>query len=336
MFTSEKIPPADRNAEEDIRMMVRAARLYYEQNQMQAAVAVQLGVSRPTVSRLLARAQEKGIVEVRIHDPLSAEVELSTRLRDVLGLEAVVVVPGLANSPELLRRRLGSAAARYLRDTMTSDDILGVGWGRTLLEVAAACTSLPDGLRLVPLLGGMGQVSPSFQVHEIMRRFGECGTLSWSVLYVPAVVDEREARLALLRSRDVKQIASEWNVLTAAVVGIGDVDLDSDVRHLFDGYLSDAGRAAMRRAGAIGDVCMRFFTAAGEPVPEAMPGVIGIEAGTIRSTPRVIAVAGGVSKIPAIIGAARGRYIKSLITDEATAKAILERQQSSEFDDLDS
>jgi deoxyribonucleoside regulator len=311
--------------ESDSRMMVRAARLYYEEGQMQATVAAQLGISRPTVSRLLARAREQGIVEIRIHDPESAEAQLSEGLRERLNLEDVVVVPGLATSPELLRRRLGAAAARYLRETLTANDILGVGWGRTLINVASASTVLPDGLRLVPLLGGMGQVSPSFQVHEITRRFAECGNIAWGALYVPAVVDELEAHRALMRSRDVRKVSAEWHALTAAIVGIGDIDLDGDVRNLFDDYLNDDSRAAMRRAGAIGDVCMRFFTVDGRPVTEAIPGVIGIDTRTIVHTPRVIGVAGGVSKVQAIIGAARGGYIKVLITDETTARSILSK-----------
>jgi len=45
-------------------LVVTAAILYYQQDRSQEQIARELGVSRPTVSRLLARARERGAVLV--------------------------------------------------------------------------------------------------------------------------------------------------------------------------------------------------------------------------------------------------------------------------------
>jgi dihydroxyacetone kinase-like protein len=39
----------------------------------------------------------------------------------------------------------------------------------------------------------------------------------------------------------------------------------------------------------------------------------------------VIAIAGGSDKVSAILGAIRGGYVKTLITDTVTARAVLEQ-----------
>jgi len=51
--------------------------------------------------------------------------------------------------------------------------------------------------------------------------------------------------------------------------------------------------------------------------------VIGIDLETLKNIPEVIAIAGGSEKVRAVLGALRGGYIKTLITDIVTARAVL-------------
>jgi DNA-binding transcriptional regulator LsrR (DeoR family) len=57
----------------DFEQLVQASRLYYELGETQNAIAEQLGVTRPQVSRLLKRARAEGIVEIRIVDGTSCD-----------------------------------------------------------------------------------------------------------------------------------------------------------------------------------------------------------------------------------------------------------------------
>ena len=118
--------------QDEIRQMVTAARLYYENNRTQAEIAQDLGISRPTVSRLLQHAIEEGIVHIQISDPFANNEELAAGLCSATGLEKAIVVPGESTNSEIVRHRIALAAARFLGETLTSNDILGVGWGRTL------------------------------------------------------------------------------------------------------------------------------------------------------------------------------------------------------------
>ena len=52
---------------DDIRLIVKIAQLYYEQDMTQAQIARELGIYRTTISRLLKRCRDQGIVTIAIN-----------------------------------------------------------------------------------------------------------------------------------------------------------------------------------------------------------------------------------------------------------------------------
>src|SRR4029077_19998306 len=111
----------------DFGQLVRASRLYYELGETQNAIAEQLGVTRPQVSRLLKRARAEGIVEIRIVDRTSAESPAGDALRRTFGLDAVHLAPTIAGPEDLTRRMVGRLAAEVLRGTLRTGAAIGVG-----------------------------------------------------------------------------------------------------------------------------------------------------------------------------------------------------------------
>ena len=82
-------------------------------------------------------------------------------------------------------------------------------------------------------------------------------------------------------------------------------------------------------AGAVGDVCQRFFDSAGNLVPSDLDDrVVGIDADTLRKVARRIGIAGGESKHTAIHAAISGGWVNVLITDTGTAAALLQLERS--------
>ena len=61
-------------------LLVKVAKLYYEEDMGQEAIAKSIGLSRPYISRLLAEAKEMGIIQFRIIDPLKGESDLERKL----------------------------------------------------------------------------------------------------------------------------------------------------------------------------------------------------------------------------------------------------------------
>lgn len=64
------------------------ARRYYLQGRTRIQVADELGISRIKVARELGEAIASGMVEIKIHDPGSIDVELSSALQTRFGTPA--------------------------------------------------------------------------------------------------------------------------------------------------------------------------------------------------------------------------------------------------------
>ena len=309
-------------------LLLQISRLYYEANQTQDEIAGALSLSRPKVSRLLRQAREHGIVQITIHDPFSGDHALEQRLAATFRLASVVVVPSEPNETDaVISRRLGQAASRYLAKTIKDGDILGVGWGRTLHQVASALepTSLKTPPLVVPLVGGLGQIAPSFQVNELAQKLASAFGGVATSLYAPAILESQTALAALTAQSDVRRIIEQWKKINVALVGIGNLDFHSEVQVLFVGYLRPRDQKRLIEAGAVGDICMRFFDDAGHASPPAVPAILGIDLPQLARIERVIAVASGANKVDAVLGALRGGYIKTLITDATLAHGIFER-----------
>jgi len=310
---------------QDQQLMLRAARLYYQDNSTQEQVARALHMSRPQVSRLLQLARHEGIVQIKIVDPTSTHSALENQLLTAFHLTEVIVVNAESQASDTTRRRIGQAAARYLERILQNGDTVGMGWGRTLYEVVNALEPKRKArIRVVPLIGGLGQIAPVFQVHDLTRACAEAFGGTWQNFYVPALVESDKIAASLLRSVDVKQVAQQWQSLAVALVGIGNVAFEAEMQMLFADYLNDETQARLRAAHAVGDIGVRFFDAHGKLCPDVLRGVVGIELKQLKHARRVVGVAGGAEKAEAILGALRGHFVNVLVTDEAAARRVLE------------
>ena len=309
---------------EEWQMILRAARLYYEDYLTQQQIADELGVSRPTVSRLLTQARREGIVQITIKDPFARSEELETLLAKAFNLKRVVLVAGEGLSGELLRRRLGFATAEYLQHALREESKLGIGWGRTLHSVVEALdVQQPLGIQVVPLIGGLGQISASFQVNDLARRLAEAFGGTWQPFYVPAFVADPVALEALLHVADVEAVLRSWPHVDTALVGIGHFAFQQQSSMLFSSYIAADVLQKLELCGAVGDLCGRFFDARGQQC-FVERGIIGISLEQLRTLEQVIGVAGGAEKVAAILGALRGGHINVLVTDTVTAQAVLD------------
>jgi DNA-binding transcriptional regulator LsrR (DeoR family) len=313
---------------QELRLMLQAARLYYQDSLRQQDVAKELGVSRPTVSRLLAQARQEGIVQIAVLDPFATFEDLEGRLAEAFHLRQAVVVAGEGTSGDLLRRRLGLAAARYLHSALNNDDLVGIGWGRTLHAVVEELDAERKvEIRVSPLLGGLGQLSPSFQVNDLARRLAEAFGGDWQPLYAPAFISDPSTYQALSNVADIERVIQSWFSLDIVLVGIGHFALQRQSSMLFADYMDDDLLQELERRGAAGDLCGRFFDVQGQQCFYER-GVIGIALEQLKTLDHVVGVAGGAEKAAAILGALRGGYLNVLVTDTVTAKSMLEAQET--------
>jgi DNA-binding transcriptional regulator LsrR (DeoR family) len=312
---------------DDIEKIVQIARQYYEQNLTQDEIAANFGISRPTVSRMLKKALDDRIVFINIIDPYNKSTEYSDKLLQILQLKHCIVISGQVHDININRRNIALAAAHYLADTIQAEDVVGLGWGRTLYELAESMEQQPErDVLFVPMLGGIGQIKPSLQVHSIIQKVSDAFGGRWIQYYVPGIVDSKDLREQLMQTASVQEMLGLWKRMNKAVVGIGETPVSSEI--IFQDNVADIEKNGLVEHGAVGDICMRFFDRNGQPVNYMMQDIMSIELHELARVPEVIAIAGGEQKVDAIIGASKAKYINTLITDELTAQRILEKVKS--------
>ncbi|NPV80342.1 MAG: sugar-binding transcriptional regulator [Firmicutes bacterium] len=304
-------------------LIVEIARLYYEEHKTQEEIAKEMGVSRSTISRSLKRAQEIGAVQIRVVDPYFECSSTVEALRTRFGLERAIVVPVSRQSDESIKRDIGSAGADYLIRVVRDGMVLGVAQGTTLEELVDAIK--PRGsvrLKVVQLVGSLGRSAASIDANELSRRIAEAFRGEWYLLPAPVVVESSSVRGALLREPAIRDILEMGRKADVALLGIGACDASSVM--VQRGYLTVREVEAAKRAGAVGDICGRFYDIQGRPCKSDFDDrTIGITLEDLRAIAKRIGVAGGRGKAAAILGALRGRHINVLVTDEIAAREVL-------------
>jgi DNA-binding transcriptional regulator LsrR (DeoR family) len=122
----------------------------------------------------------------------------------------------------------------------------------------------------------------------------------------------------------IQELTAEWRNLDVLLAGIGSVS-PSTLLAASGNTLSETDLGRLRSAGAVGDVCLRYFDEDGQPVVTDVDArVIGISSEDLRAVSRKIGIAGGERKLDAIRAAALGGWVDVLITDLATARRLVE------------
>ena len=308
------------------RTLAKVGALYYLRGQTQQQIADRLRVSRPTVSRMIKEARERGVVQITVAHVDGLAADLEGALEDRYGLREAVVAD--VETPDELGSRLGAAAAGYLGRTLHPGAVMGLTWGTTLREMVKAVTPRrADGVTVVQTLGGVGPPLAEAHAADLPRRLAAALGADLRLLQAPGVVASPEARAVLSADPQIRAALDALATMTVAFVGIGSLETNPV---LGEGDL--AGEVALPSAlpdeleagGAIGDVALRFFDAQGAPVPTSLDDrIVGVDLAALDAVETVVGVAGGAPKVEAIRAALRGRLIDVLVTDDATARALL-------------
>ena len=314
---------------EILRLTTRIARMYYERGASQLQIAEQLGLSQARVSRLLKQAESLGIVRITVQLPEGVHADVEQALERRYGLDEIVVVeiPDADNrNDEQINQGLASSVAAYLERTMPALRTVGVSsWSSALL--AAVNVMRPTGTgqtrRVLQVLGGVGLANAQVFATRLTERLAHLSGGEAEFLLAPGVVASPAARQALLSDPSCRQVIAQFDDLSAVLMGIGVLPPSRMLRESGNVF-TEQDLADLQGAGAVGDVCMRFFDAQGRHVATPFDErVLGISTRQLRATRRRIGVAGGRRKFEGIRGALRGGWLSTLITDLQTARRLL-------------
>jgi len=310
---------------EELRLVTKVATLYHRHGLRQAEIAERLDLSQASVSRLLKRGEAEGIVRITVAAPMGVYPQLEDALKERYGLKEAIVVDGSDEPAELLHH-LGAAAAYYVETTLQPDEQIGISsWSETLLAMTKSMRPIrrSTGARVIQILGGVGDPAAAVHAAQLTRGLASLVNGEFSMLPAPGVVGAAGTRRVLLKDPYVHEAVKRFDTITLALVGIGTVE-PSPMLARSGNVFTSAELAALSKAGAVGDICLRFFDAEGDPVEHPLSDrVIGIGLHQLRGCRRSVGIAGGTRKLAAIRGALRGRWVNVLITDERVAEGLI-------------
>jgi DNA-binding transcriptional regulator LsrR (DeoR family) len=304
--------------------LVRAAavaRLYYLENKSKSEIAEEFGISRFKVARILDQARDAGLVRIEIRPPAGIDDSLSESVRKTFGLRHVVVVAADGNDEVGLRSSLAHTATALLSEIVTEDDVVGIGYGRTLTIMAQTMDALAR-CPIVQLTGALLGVNRDENSVELVRQISRRNGGPAYPMYTPQVLPDAATAATLRKQPEVAETYRQFGNVTKAVVAVGSWKPPSS--QLYDS-LSEAERKALLKRGVAAEVCATLLDLQGNTVaPDFSERCISITGEQLQAIEDVIAVAGGPHKVAAVRSVILGGHAKSLITDTTLARALLE------------
>ncbi len=305
-------------------VLVEIAHQYYREDVTQEALAQRFSLSRAKVSRLLKRAREEGVVEIRVHLHPAVSAELEAALIERFGLQRALIAPD-GNDPAAQRTAVAALAGSYIARTMVDGMIVAVGMGRNVRAVADSIQGAPSrAATFVCAIGGSVRAGEDMNPDHICRRLASRFGAESETLYAPALVANAELRAALYQNDTVRLTLDRARRADMALIGIGDLSEDSNMVRM--GWFSPQEVAAARLSGTIGDVMgYDFIDIHGRAASTEMQGrIVGLTVRDLARIPDVIAVASENTKAAAILGALRTGVINTLATSMTNALTILQ------------
>ncbi|MDQ0261747.1 sugar-binding transcriptional regulator [Sinomonas atrocyanea] len=308
------------------RLMIKVARLYHTHGVRQTEIAKRLQISQSRVSRLLAQAEEASIVRTVVAVPQHIHAELEEQIEARYGLSEVHVVDTVSHDESEVNKDLAHTMASLLYElAFEVKTIAFTSWSKTLrLMVDALLPLRTRGEYVVETLGDLGP--PELQ-HDAARSTQQFATLTGAqpvFLRTPGVVPSREIKeLLIARDPYVRMAMEMLDSIDIALVGIGTCERDPELRS-GDNFFTDEQFEHVRERGAVGEVCLHFIDAEGNPIDSELEDlVVGVTLDQLRNARHRWAVAGGERKHQAVRAAVAGGWVDTLVTDAGTAAFLL-------------
>lgn len=305
--------------------LLRVARAYYLEGMTQAEIARAEGLHRTQVSRMLKSAREQGYIQIRIRSPKTGDsASLADRLKIALKLDHVEIASETSSGQA--DQALYFSAARYLEKALAKSRRIGIGLGKTLYRTALELGPQlrEDQPAFYSAAGWSGTNNPYLQGNVILDTFARAFGGSSYYNNFPVCLDERQ--MSDLDQERFQALQSAYQSLDTVVLSIGG-PFSRDYPYLEEFSLMEEGvqldeALARPHGNLLGHIIFEEGVLLKVPPPYL---ITSIPLALLSQLDQVICLAHGSQKIGSIISAARLGFFKTLVTDLATARQILDR-----------
>lgn len=306
--------------------LYRVAEMYYFQHQTMDSIAKELGVSRPTVSRLLANARSQGVVRISLNDDLRPKESLESQLANRYHVRAIVTRTKGRSTALGRMRQTAEEGARLFDSLITPGTVAGVAWGSTVMEISHHLHRRPvDDVTIVQLNGAGNAVRTGIPysgalLGQIADKYGG------KVIHfpVPAFFDFAETKRLMWQERSVRAVLQMQEQVDVALFGVGAFGGEISSHVYSGGYLTPEDQRKLIADGVVGDICTVMLKENGEYKDLAInQRATGPTPSQLAKAKRRVAVASGLHRTRAVKSALQTGAITDLVVDSQLAEALI-------------
>ena len=299
-------------------LTLEVCRRFHLDGWTKTAVADHYGLSRFQVARMLERARGRGWVRVEVVAPDWVDVELGDAVRDRLGLRHAVVVRA-ASPTAVTRAEVAAATARLLESVLTTDDVVGIAWSRTVAATVDQLSDLPR-VPVVQLTGALPRPGEGSSV-ELVRRFAAASGGPAYVFHASTIQVDDHAAEAVRQQPEVAGARSRLASVTVAVVAVGRWAPGASTLH---DAMTAADRAEVDGHDVLGEVSGVFVGPDGAlPRPPVSQRLVCASAADLAAVPHVVAAVPGENCAAVVRSAVASGVVDSVVISQATARDLL-------------
>ena len=309
---------------EENRLIAKIAYMYYIEKMDLKEIGELIGVSYATISRLLKKGREEGIIKIIINSPHEREIELEEKLKNILHVREIFSVYVEENySYDNILNLLGIEAARYLSLILKDGDNLGISLGRTMYNVVNNLRDVRQKkINLIQLFGHTPWFPIELTSFDFINRLQSKFNWSYNFINSEAIVDNLETKKILMSSEAIKEVFKLHKIIDIALISVGVVNPKLSYFY-FKNYLKSVEINEMVKNNIIGETVFSFFDINGNIYNTLLNDrMICLSTEDLLKINNKILIAGGLQKAEPILGAARAGLINTLITDSLTLKKI--------------
>lgn len=242
---------------------------------------------------------------------------LQEELRIALGIKKVLLIPGSYEQNNSLLKDIGKQASKYFLSILKDDDIVSIAGGSTMLEFAKSikCDKKFKSTVVVPARGSVG-LDIETQSNNVVAEVSKNIHSEYKLLNVPDELCDESIK-TLTQEPEIKKTFELIRNSNVLVFSIGRADEMVKRRKL-----SDEKAKEIMDKDAIGEAFGHYFNKKGEIVYKL--NTVGIDMESFKNKRETIAVFAGRKKAEAFIPISKLNKNIVLVTDEDSARRILE------------
>lgn len=244
--------------------------------------------------------------------------ELETKLKEKLGIKNVAISKNVNETEEGISKGVAKTAAAYLMKILKPNDVIAVAGGTTMRELSLSVDKDNEyiDVTVLPTRGSVG-LDIDIQANSIAALLAKNLGAKVEYLYIPDELDG-DARETLMSIPDVKHTLDQLKKTDKILFSVGRADVMAKRRGT-----SSEGIDRLLQNGAIGEAFGYYFDKNGEIVTKL--NTVGIDIDMYKNAKEPIAIFAGDDKVDAFMALYKMNRNLTLVTDEASAKQILNR-----------